>query len=70
MKLVALKPGLNFESSIPSGDARSDARSDAPTSLTLRYRYRFANSSHSWGKPPTALLLKETLRERASYGRR
>ncbi|WP_375468191.1 hypothetical protein [uncultured Nostoc sp.] len=42
MKLVALKPGLNFESSIPSGDARSDARSDAPTSLTLRYRYRFS----------------------------
>ncbi|MEH2277511.1 MAG: hypothetical protein V7K40_22660 [Nostoc sp.] len=31
--------------SIPSGDAPRDARSDAPTSLTLRYRYRFANAT-------------------------
>ncbi|MEH2121367.1 MAG: hypothetical protein V7K46_25025 [Nostoc sp.] len=26
-------------------DAPTDARSDAPTSLTLRYRYRFANAT-------------------------
>ncbi|WP_334967503.1 hypothetical protein [Nostoc sp.] len=26
-------------------DAPADARSDAPTSLTLRYRYRFANAN-------------------------
>ncbi|MDZ8222199.1 hypothetical protein [Nostoc sp. ChiVER01] len=29
----------------PSGDAPTDARSDVRSSLTLRYRYRFANAA-------------------------
>ena len=28
----------------PTGDVPADARSDARSSLTLRYRYRFANA--------------------------
>ncbi|MEH2014545.1 hypothetical protein [Nostoc sp.] len=58
--------------SIPSGDAPTDARS----SLTLRYRYRFANATalltavaHG-GNPLQPFPNGTPYGERSSYGRR